>query len=105
MKKTIPLFLFLTFSSSLVSAITCEPQQVIKFADGSQSCMSSYSFFNQTFDNKKAVMLSFADEKGKIAVAFSRDFKACPLSIINWSPTRTWALETCNRRIKDLAKN
>ena len=83
----------------------CEPQQIIKFADGSQSCMSSYSFFNQTFDNKKAVMLSFADEKGKIAVAFSRDFKACPLSIINWSPTRTWALETCNRRIKDLAKN
>ena len=85
--------------------LRCEPQQVIKFADGSQSCMSSYSFFNQTFDNKKAVMLSFADEKGKIAVAFSRDFKACPLSIINWSPTRTWALETCNRRIKDLAKN
>ena len=83
----------------------CEPQQIIKFADGSQSCMSSYSFFNQTFDNKKAVMLSFADEKGKIAVAFSRDFKACPLSIINWSLTRTWALETCNRRIKDVAKN
>lgn len=83
----------------------CEPQQIIKFADGSQSCMSSYSFFNQTFDNKKGVMLSFADEKGKIAVAFSRDFKACPLSIINWSLTRTWALETCNRRIKDVAKN
>jgi hypothetical protein len=86
-------------------ALRCEAQQVIKFADGSQDCMSSYGFFNQTFDNKKAVMLSFADEKGKIAVAFSRDFKACPLSIINWSPTRTWALETCNRRIKDLAKN
>jgi len=29
-KRTPPLFLFLTFSSSLVSAITCEPKQIIK---------------------------------------------------------------------------
>jgi len=33
-KKNPPLFLFLTFSSSLVSAVTCESQQIINFADG-----------------------------------------------------------------------
>ncbi len=81
----------------------CEPQQRIKFADGVVDCMSNFSFFNQSFDNKKAAMISFADEKGKIAVAFSRDFKACPLSTINWSPTSPWALETCNQRIKNVA--
>ena len=83
----------------------CEPPQRIKFADGSMDCMSNLSFFNQTFDKNKAAMISFADEKGKIAIAFSRDFKACPLSTINWSPTSSWALETCNKRIKNGAKN
>jgi hypothetical protein len=83
----------------------CEPQQIIKFADGSQDCMSSYGFFNQTFDNKKAVMISFANERGKIAIAFSKDFKACPLSIINWSESSAKALENCNRRIAQQAKD
>jgi hypothetical protein len=89
------------------SALTtlCEAQQIIKFADGAQDCMSSYGFFNQTFDNKKAVMISFANERGKIAIAFSKDFKACPLSIINWSDTSVKALENCNRRIAQQAKD
>jgi TRAP transporter TAXI family solute receptor len=86
-------------------ALRCEAQQVIKFADGGQDCMSSYGFFNQTFDNKKAIMISFANEKGKIAIAFSKDFKACPLSTINWSATSSWALENCNQRIKKIAND
>lgn len=96
-----------TFSATANTALTsrCEPQQVIKFADGGQDCMSSYGFFNQTFDNKKAIMISFANEKGKIAIAFSKDFKACPLSTINWSATSSWALENCNQRIKKFAND
>jgi hypothetical protein len=104
MKRIIPLFLFLIFSNSLVNAIACEPQQKIKFADGNEGCMTHYSFFNQTFDNKKAAMISFANEKGKIAIAISRDFKACPSSIINWHDNESMALENCNRRIVERAK-
>lgn len=89
-------------SSSTQTAL-CKPQQHIKFSDGSTDCMPNISFFNQSFDNTKSAMISFADEKGKIAVAFSKDFKTCPLAIINWAPTSPWALETCNRRIKQRA--
>ena len=92
-------------ATNITQTAGCEPQQRIKFTDGSTDCMSNLSFFNQTFDKNKAAMISYADEKGKIAVAISRDFKACPLSTINWSPTSSWALETCNQRIKNAAKN
>jgi hypothetical protein len=90
-------------SGNISQVSGCPPQQTIKFADGSTDCMSNYSFFSQSFDKKKAVMLSFADEKGKISIAFAKDLKACPLSIINWSVNSSWALETCNQRIKKQA--
>jgi hypothetical protein len=104
LKRIFPLFLFLIFSSSLVNAITCEPQQTIKFSDGNQGCMPSYSFFKQNFGNKTSPMITFANEKGKIAIAFSKDFKACPLATIDWAMSWPKALDTCNFRIKQLAK-
>ena len=104
MKKTIPLFLFLTFISSFVSAITCEPQQIIKFTDGGQDCMSSYSFFKQTYNKQKSELITFANENKKIAIAVAKDLKACPLSVITWAANETRALENCNRRIIDRAK-
>lgn len=90
-------------SGNISQVSGCPLQQTIKFADGSTDCMSKYSFFSQSFDNKKAAMLSFADERGKISIALAKDLKACPLSIINWSANSSWALETCNQRIKKQA--
>ena len=92
MKKTIPLFLFLTFISSFVSAISCEPQQIIKFTDGGQDCMSSYSFFKQTYNKQKSELITFANENKKIAIAVAKDLKACPLSVITWAANETRAL-------------
>jgi hypothetical protein len=105
MKRTILFFLFLFFFGNLSNAAICEPQLVIKFADGNEGCISSYSFFKQSFDNKKSPMISFANERGKIAIAFSKDFKACPITIINWSDNESKALENCNRRIIERAKD
>lgn len=53
MKWIVPLFSFLFFSSSLVNATICEPQQIIEFADGTQGCMTSYSLPKSKLPNCK----------------------------------------------------
>jgi hypothetical protein len=49
-------------------------------------------------------LITFANENKKFTIVLAKDLKTCPLSVITWAVNETRALENCNRRIIDRAK-